>query len=270
MRCFATAFVIPLQGSLTGVLAGLLAVPLAVASFFMLKKNPSSTRNVDNMYVNIDDVVTGVKKGAAAAAMIGATASTAAPALAYPIFAQQGFANPREATGRLVCANCHLAQKTTEIEVPQAVFPDQVFEAVAKVPNVRAPVVPNAGSLVAPVCALFSACPLLSVHTKSEQRKCWLPTRHFLLRDSFYRLQHNHPRFLFVQVSLVTAPRTAESLNDLNGTVVYKNGSPVEYLQKDGIPIAQTVVDIDMGNVAPNTVFKYTIKVPYDQSLKQV
>lgn len=68
----------------------------------------------------------------------------------------------------------------------------------------------------------------------------------------------------------MTAPRTAESLNDLNGTVVYKNGSPVEYLQKDGIPIAQTVVDIDMGNVAPNTVFKYTIKVPYDQSLKQV
>nr|YP_009105312.1 apocytochrome f of cytochrome b6/f complex [Pedinomonas tuberculata]AIT93891.1 apocytochrome f of cytochrome b6/f complex [Pedinomonas tuberculata] len=53
---------------------------------------------------------------------------------AYPIFAQQKFAYPREATGRIVCANCHLAQKPVEIEVPQAVLPDTVFEAVVKIP----------------------------------------------------------------------------------------------------------------------------------------
>ena len=53
---------------------------------------------------------------------------------AYPVFAQQNYANPREATGRLVCANCHLAQKPVEIEVPQAVLPDTVFEAVVKIP----------------------------------------------------------------------------------------------------------------------------------------
>jgi len=53
---------------------------------------------------------------------------------AYPIFAQQGYENPREATGRLVCANCHLAQKPVDIEVPQAVLPDSVFEAVVKIP----------------------------------------------------------------------------------------------------------------------------------------
>lgn len=53
---------------------------------------------------------------------------------AYPIFAQQNYANPREANGRLVCANCHLAQKPVEIEVPQAVLPDTVFEAVVKIP----------------------------------------------------------------------------------------------------------------------------------------
>ena len=53
---------------------------------------------------------------------------------AYPIFAQQNYANPREATGRIVCANCHLAQKIVEIEVPQAVLPDTVFEAVVKIP----------------------------------------------------------------------------------------------------------------------------------------
>jgi apocytochrome f len=37
---------------------------------------------------------------------------------AYPIFAQQNYENPREANGRIVCANCHLAQKPVEIEVP--------------------------------------------------------------------------------------------------------------------------------------------------------
>jgi apocytochrome f len=53
---------------------------------------------------------------------------------AYPVFAQNAYQNPREATGRIVCANCHLAQKPTEIEVPQAVIPDTVFEAVVSIP----------------------------------------------------------------------------------------------------------------------------------------
>lgn len=53
---------------------------------------------------------------------------------AYPVFAQNAYQNPREATGRIVCANCHLAQKPTEIEVPQAVLPDTVFEAVVSIP----------------------------------------------------------------------------------------------------------------------------------------
>ncbi|PWA69498.1 component of cytochrome b6/f complex, chloroplast [Artemisia annua] len=53
---------------------------------------------------------------------------------AYPIFAQQGYENPREATGRIVCANCHLANKPVDIEVPQAVLPDTVFEVVVRIP----------------------------------------------------------------------------------------------------------------------------------------
>lgn len=52
----------------------------------------------------------------------------------YPVFAQNAYENPREATGRIVCANCHLAQKPVEIEVPQAVLPDTVFEAVVNIP----------------------------------------------------------------------------------------------------------------------------------------
>jgi len=53
---------------------------------------------------------------------------------AYPVFAQNAYESPREATGRIVCANCHLAQKPTEIEVPQAVLPDTVFETVVSIP----------------------------------------------------------------------------------------------------------------------------------------
>nr|YP_010338200.1 cytochrome f [Erythrolobus coxiae]UNJ17785.1 cytochrome f [Erythrolobus coxiae] len=53
---------------------------------------------------------------------------------AYPIFAQQAYTNPREATGRIVCANCHLAQKSVHVETPQAVLPNTVFEAVVKIP----------------------------------------------------------------------------------------------------------------------------------------
>jgi len=53
---------------------------------------------------------------------------------AFPIYAQQNYSSPREATGRIVCANCHLAQKPTEIEVPQSVLPDSVFEAVVNIP----------------------------------------------------------------------------------------------------------------------------------------
>ncbi|KAK7239874.1 hypothetical protein RIF29_43241 [Crotalaria pallida] len=49
-------------------------------------------------------------------------------------FAQQGYENPREATGRIVCANCHLANKPVDIEVPQAITPDTVFEAVVRIP----------------------------------------------------------------------------------------------------------------------------------------
>ena len=37
-------------------------------------------------------------------------------------------------TVRIVCANCHLAAKPTQVEVPQAVLPDTVFEAVVKIP----------------------------------------------------------------------------------------------------------------------------------------
>ncbi|MFM8968635.1 MAG: hypothetical protein ACKOGI_12055, partial [Vulcanococcus sp.] len=55
--------------------------------------------------------------------LLGAT-----PSWAYPFWAQQNYDYPREATGKLACANCHLAKKPTQVELPQAVFPDEVFK----------------------------------------------------------------------------------------------------------------------------------------------
>jgi len=53
---------------------------------------------------------------------------------AYPIYAQQGYESPREATGRIVCANCHLAQKPVHIETPKAILPNTIFEATVEIP----------------------------------------------------------------------------------------------------------------------------------------
>ena len=53
---------------------------------------------------------------------------------AYPVFAQQNYSNPRAANGKLACANCHLNQKAIEVEAPQAVLPNSVFEIEVKVP----------------------------------------------------------------------------------------------------------------------------------------
>ena len=55
-------------------------------------------------------------------------------AFAFPIYAQQSYENPREVNGRLVCANCHLAQKPIEFEFPTSVLPNAIFETVVKIP----------------------------------------------------------------------------------------------------------------------------------------
>jgi apocytochrome f len=69
-----------------------------------------------------------------AALCLGVLVTGAAPSWAYPFWAQQNYASPREATGKIVCANCHLAKKPTRVEVPQAVFPDTVFKAEVEIP----------------------------------------------------------------------------------------------------------------------------------------
>ena len=70
-----------------------------------------------------------------AALIVGISVLTAPSASwAYPFWAQQNYESPREATGKIVCANCHLAKKTTQVELPQSVLPDSVFTAAVKIP----------------------------------------------------------------------------------------------------------------------------------------
>jgi len=70
--------------------------------------------------------------GAAAAAV--AAVSLADSAGAYPIFAQQNYENPREPTGKLACANCHLAGKNIDVRMPHEVLPDTIFKATIEIP----------------------------------------------------------------------------------------------------------------------------------------
>lgn len=72
---------------------------------------------------------------AAIAIFIGSDWLLPQTAAAYPFWAQDAAPEtPREATGRIVCANCHLGAKPTMVEVPQSVMPNTVFEAVVKIP----------------------------------------------------------------------------------------------------------------------------------------
>jgi apocytochrome f len=59
------------------------------------------------------------------------------PAIAYPVYAQQAYSNPRAANGKIACANCHLAEKPVGIETPQAVLPDSIFKAIVNIPYER-------------------------------------------------------------------------------------------------------------------------------------
>mgnify|MGYP006422175943 CR=1 FL=1 len=71
---------------------------------------------------------------AVVASLFVADVAASEPASAYPFWAQQDYDVPREPTGRIVCANCHLAEAPAKVEVPQSVKPDTVFEAVVEIP----------------------------------------------------------------------------------------------------------------------------------------
>jgi len=90
-----------------------------------------SPEETDSQMKEIEAYAKQALAGAAAAMFF---TSSMESAVAYPIFAQQNYANPREYSGKIVCANCHLASKLTEARVPQSVLPDTIFKAQIDIP----------------------------------------------------------------------------------------------------------------------------------------
>jgi len=71
---------------------------------------------------------------AGTAAGVVFASSAAGSAVAYPIFAQQNYKEPRDPTGKIACANCHLAGKEIDVRLPQEVLPDTIFKATIEIP----------------------------------------------------------------------------------------------------------------------------------------
>ncbi|AGY56559.1 apocytochrome f [Gloeobacter kilaueensis] len=76
-----------------------------------------------------------MKKQWMAWALVAAAGLWSVPqkASAWPAFAA-AYPEARDASGKIVCSNCHLGLKQTEVEFPQSVEPGQVFNLKVKVP----------------------------------------------------------------------------------------------------------------------------------------
>jgi len=81
---------------------------------------------------HIESVAKQAVGGVASAVLLASSMGNTAAA--YPIFAQQNYENPREATGKLACANCHLAGKYIDVRMPHEVLPDTIFKATIEIP----------------------------------------------------------------------------------------------------------------------------------------
>jgi len=69
--------------------------------------------------------------------------------VAFPAFAQQLYAFPIDATGKAVCANCHLAEAPIRLSGPSAVFASSIFDLLIEIPTLLAAAqVSPAGDLV--------------------------------------------------------------------------------------------------------------------------
>ena len=65
------------------------------------------------------------------------TKHAASPCRMYPAFAKAIYAKPIEATGKIVCANCHLSVQPCRLSVPQAAFVNGIVEASIYMPTRR-------------------------------------------------------------------------------------------------------------------------------------
>ena len=74
---------------------------------------------------------------------IGLFSFNLSQAVAYPVFAQQNYSNPRAANGKLACANCHLNQKAIEIEARVPIPSSGICALIALSPVIRPACVPE-------------------------------------------------------------------------------------------------------------------------------
>ncbi|CAJ1441425.1 unnamed protein product [Effrenium voratum] len=116
-------------------------VPVAGESYYRdnlvacrAQLNGADAPTVEETDQHVQDIQAFAKQALAGASAAMVFTSSMEVAVAYPIFAQQNYANPREYTGKIVCANCHLASKPLEVRLPQAVLPDTIFKMEVEVP----------------------------------------------------------------------------------------------------------------------------------------
>mmetsp|Transcript_91478 Transcript_91478/g.237090 ORF Transcript_91478/g.237090 Transcript_91478/m.237090 type:complete len:436 (+) Transcript_91478:78-1385(+) len=90
---------------------------------------------VEDADKHIEELEVAAKKliGGAVAGVVFAS-SVPGSVEAYPIFAQQNYKEPRDPTGKIACANCHLASKEIDVRLPQEVLPDTIFKATVEIP----------------------------------------------------------------------------------------------------------------------------------------
>ncbi len=59
--------------------------------------------------------------------------TSATASYAFPQYAA-AYKEPRQSSGRIACANCHLAEQGLNVEMPQSVLPGQTFEVKVNIP----------------------------------------------------------------------------------------------------------------------------------------
>jgi len=102
------------------------------ASFVSIASFATPSGKVDHQMNELEAMAQrAIAGGVAGIALLSSMPDVAS---AYPVYAQQNFADPVTASGAIVCANCHLGKKDIVIRGPHDVLPDTIFKVKIEVP----------------------------------------------------------------------------------------------------------------------------------------
>jgi len=125
----------------SSVMGNMVASMMVTAGFVVAGIARRPNTRIDRCVVKVkpteqpDDVEALVKQTVSTmASAVLLAGSIPGDAGAYPIFAQQNYKDPREATGKLACANCHLASKQIDVRLPHEVLSDTIFKTYIDIP----------------------------------------------------------------------------------------------------------------------------------------